>query len=435
MSFNVGGSSGSGSTTTQIPEWLQQDWEGFRQKAQDTANNPNNFKAYTGELTPNAAPETTTGQDLAKQVAGGLEQYSAQNPSFNNLGYAGLQQALNTETNMAQGVPGAQGAASTSHAWTNLQTPTIGATPDAHAYGATASDIDRGDIRNVQACQGGGSELNRYLNPWTDDVVNKSLNDIDLTRQRGVNQNSSDATMGGGEGGWGGARAGVSDSLTNEAALRQAAQTSAQLRGQGFDTATGLQQSDLARALQASQANAGTDLSVANANAGLDTDVSKYNAGSRTQNSQFNATDALQRALQQAQLGEQTGLANQSWFNQNANNNATRQQDMTLANMGSYNSELDRMLSASGLLNQTAPTQLNSLMLPSQIYEQVGQQRQQQGQAVDTANYNEWLRQQQFPQQQLNDYGLPFGMYPTTGSGSSSTTHSSGKNAGVGVGG
>jgi hypothetical protein len=232
----------------------------------------------------------------------------------------------------------------------DVNAPAVGAaqiapTQGAQAYGAQASllgalpsmsaaQVNPGSVGQVGSQSFPGSNLGGYMNPFTSDVYNTSLNQLDVARQRALAGNTDTANIQGGEGAWNGARAGVADSLTNEAFGRQAADLASNLNQQNFNTAAGLQQSDAARALTAAMANQQTGLNLGSTNAGLQqqagmtnvdsalqgllqnsalgTDVSKFNAGNLTGASQFNAGNDLTRAMQQAQFGQQAGLANAS---------------------------------------------------------------------------------------------------------------------------
>lgn len=184
---------------------------------------------------------------------------------------------------------------------------------------SSGAQINRGDVGNVGANSGVGG-INSYLNPYMNDVVNTSLNDIELQRQRAINSGKDSAIA---AGAFGGSRQGVAESLTNEAYGRQAAQTAAQLRAAGFDTAAGLSQQDAARAQQGQAANQAADLSVAGNNAQL-----------RQQTGLANMD-----ALNSLGLANSQGLFGASQFNAGAANdtskfNATNQQGANLFNAG-----------------------------------------------------------------------------------------------------
>lgn len=83
------------------------------------------------------------------------------------------------------------------------------------------------------------SEIAAFQNPYEQQVVQQSLRDIEQQRQMAQMQEAQRATA---ARAFGGSRQGVAQSLTNEAALQQAARTSAALRQQGFGQAAQLAQ-------------------------------------------------------------------------------------------------------------------------------------------------------------------------------------------------
>src|SRR5882762_6511721 len=103
-------------------------------------------------------------------------------------------------------------------------------------HGFSGAAINRGDIGNVTP-QSGLLGLDKYLNPYTANVIDASLNDLNRARQLGINQNASNATL---SNAFGGDRQAVTDAETNRAYLDAAGRTIAGLRNQGFDTAAGL---------------------------------------------------------------------------------------------------------------------------------------------------------------------------------------------------
>ena len=94
------------------------------------------------------------------------------------------------------------------------------------------------------------SDLSAYQNPYEDQVVARSLADIDRSRQmamQGVNDQAVSA------GAFGGSRAGVQAGLTNEAYGKQAADTAAQLRQAGYQNAQTMAGADIATGLSGAQ--------------------------------------------------------------------------------------------------------------------------------------------------------------------------------------
>jgi hypothetical protein len=83
----------------------------------------------------------------------------------------------------------------------------------------------------------GAADIERFYNPYQEQVVQGALGDIERTRQMQEQANMEQATR---ARAFGGSRQGVVSGMTNEAALRQAATTGAQLRSAGFNTAANL---------------------------------------------------------------------------------------------------------------------------------------------------------------------------------------------------
>jgi hypothetical protein len=94
--------------------------------------------------------------------------------------------------------------------------------------------------------------ISTYMNPYTQDVINTSMTDLERQRQMQMNQLGAQASA---AGAFGGSRQGVAEALTNEAFARQGGQLAAGLRQQGFNTALGASQQDVANMLQSALAN------------------------------------------------------------------------------------------------------------------------------------------------------------------------------------
>lgn len=86
-----------------------------------------------------------------------------------------------------------------------------------------------------------------YQNPYTEQVVNTTLSDIDRARQMANQQTAAQAVR---ARAFGGSRQGVAEAETNRAAMEQAARTAAQLRSQGFQQAGELAARDIGFGLQ-----------------------------------------------------------------------------------------------------------------------------------------------------------------------------------------
>ena len=347
----------------------------------------------------------------------------------------------------------------------------------------------RVDFSNVPTLAAGslpGTNLKSYTNPFQDQVVNRALDDIDLTRRRQINQNSSDFSQRG-EGAWRGSRAGVADALTNEAAQRQSADTAAQLRQAGYANAQQAAQSDLDRSLQAGQANLSSRTSLVGQQAGLDqqsgelayqTEAARRqaNAGFQQQagitgaanalaaaqgnqnvdlqrlltqyggqltttgrnqdalntTSQFNAQQDRARNEQQANLDFGQTRANQDAQNQLDMFNAGQWLDAQRANQGADLQAQGLNLSASQALAAQAAQRQQMGLAGAGAYSQAGAEQRAAAQQLADANTQEALRRQSLPDQAVRTLSTAYGFYPTTQSGGSTTQHSSGKSGGVG---
>ena len=84
-----------------------------------------------------------------------------------------------------------------------------------------------------------GADINAFMNPYQEDVINRSLGDIESSRQMADLRDRQAATQ---ARAFGGSRQGVQSSLTNAAALKQAADLSANMRNQGYGQAAQLAQ-------------------------------------------------------------------------------------------------------------------------------------------------------------------------------------------------
>jgi hypothetical protein len=157
---------------------------------------------------------------------------------------------------------------------------------------------DRGGVRDISAATG-ASNMQAYFNPFQQEVVDVALGDIERARQMQQMQGSAQAQR---AGAFGGSRQGVAEALTNEAALREAGRTAAQLRSQGFETAAGLGMQDAARQIQAQAANQGVDMSLEQANAQLRQQAAVANQAAGLQGSQ----QRMQAGAQLADIGGQT---------------------------------------------------------------------------------------------------------------------------------
>ena len=153
---------------------------------------------------------------------------------------------------------------------------------------------------DVTAAQAQMSNISNYMNPYTNQVITNNLGDIEAARQAAVQQMGEAATR---AKAYGGTRQGVAEAATNRAYADKAAQMSAQLRQQGFDTSANLMQQDLARQQQANLQTAAQGTGAAQYGAGAINAAMGGNAAAQNAMAQFNA-----------QMAQQSDLANQQAY-------------------------------------------------------------------------------------------------------------------------
>jgi len=98
-----------------------------------------------------------------------------------------------------------------------------------------ASNFDPGTIA--------GTDLSQYMNPYTSEVIDKSLADMDKTRAQALMSNASAAQK---AGAFGGSRHGIVDAVTNAESAEAAGLLSSQLRSGAYDKAVASAQQDIA---------------------------------------------------------------------------------------------------------------------------------------------------------------------------------------------
>ncbi len=95
-----------------------------------------------------------------------------------------------------------------------------------------------------------GTDLTQYTNPYENQVVNQSLQDLERARQMQANQLGAQASS---AGAFGGSRQALMESELGRNFLDQSARTSSGLRQTGYNNAMTAAQSDISMGLQGSQ--------------------------------------------------------------------------------------------------------------------------------------------------------------------------------------
>lgn len=87
---------------------------------------------------------------------------------------------------------------------------------------------------NLFNAAAGGPNIGQFFNPYTTEVINQSLADLERQRQTQINATGAAASQ---AGAFGGSRHGVAEAQTNLGFGQQGAQMASNLRQQGFNTA------------------------------------------------------------------------------------------------------------------------------------------------------------------------------------------------------
>lgn len=233
--------------------------------------------APTGGKGGGATGPSYEGLDAFQQSAQGLTQ-----------AYGGMQDAMNYQPMMVQG---------------GTYDPMM-----ASGGGAMASMLDPNST-DYQAAQFQQADLDRFMNPYTGQVIDQSLADIERSRLQQANQAAAQATA---AGAFGGSRGALMEAEIARNALDQSASTAANLRNQGFQFAAQQGQQDAARRQQALAQNAQQQL----------------------QSMLANQASGLAASQTNAQLGTQASIANQQAYNLAQEFGLNQGLEAALANQG-----------------------------------------------------------------------------------------------------
>ncbi len=234
-------------------------------------------------------------KDQTEQNIAAWKDLQANNPYPNTSQYAPVdqsqqyQQAVQGLGNMAQ-----------NNSWLNqVNTASQGFQ---NAQGYTPQQVQ------AQDAQVGQLNMDQFQNPYTDQVVDRTLADLDRQRQRAVNQGQDSSIA---AGAFNGSRSALADAATNREYADASANAAAQLRQQGYNTSLSAAQNQQAMQTQNNQFNSSQGLQAGMANQGADLTGQRIGlAGS-------------QGMLQAGQLGNNIQQGNY----QNALNSAGSQMD------------------------------------------------------------------------------------------------------------
>jgi hypothetical protein len=171
------------------------------------------------------------------------------------------------------------------------------------------------------------TDLSAYMNPYTQQVIENTARDIGSAQQRAMAQLGAQASA---ARAFGGSRQGVAETLTNQQFISQLADTAAQQRQQGFQTALQSGQFDIGQMQSARTLASQQQMQASSLNQQAAEAAANREQAARAGNMQA----ANQFAVQQAQFQQQAAQANQAAENARAMQQAQFQQAANQSNFG-----------------------------------------------------------------------------------------------------
>ena len=264
---------------------------------------------------------------------------------------------------------------------------------DLYSYDPTLAQA-----QSYSAAQLRDQNIQDYMNPYTNSVIDSAMNDLDRGRQQALNSTGAAATAGGA---FGGDRHGIMEAQNNRDYMDQVARTSSNLRNQAYMNAQNAALGDVNAMNQQRATNAGMAQQAGLANQAAQNARDQFVGATANQNYMQSNLANMQAqnaaAAQNAQLGTQANMQNM------ANKNAFLSQ---LAGLQQSNNQFNASaLNSANQFNagsQNAANQFNSAAqnAANQFNSQMG---------FNTDAFNAQQAQQQF-QNQANAANTLYGM-------------------------
>ena len=290
-------------------------------------------QAYTQAL-----QGTQAGMQYQPMMVGGqgYNPYSAASTGYNaaTAGAQGYNAATAGSTGYGAATAGSRGYTGATAGAQGYNAGTVGSQGYGAAQMAGARPIN---AQNVNAGQLASTNLSNYMNPFTQNVIDRSLADIGGQQQTAMGLLGAQAQA---AKAFGGSRQGIAEAETNKGFIKQMADTSANLNLQGYTQAQQAAQQDISGRMQAGLANQGANLTAQQSTAANMLQQQAANQAALNQSGQFGAGAANQAAL-----------SNQAAFNQAGQFGANAVNQASLANQASQN-QANQF--TSGAFNQSA---------------------------------------------------------------------------------
>src|SRR5210317_779476 len=242
-------SKGASTSKQELPEWQRQQAQEVFQAGKSLAGTP--FVPYTGPRVAGCNPDQLRQFQATRSLFESCMQYDplsglqelAQAPTPTIQPVTGFQgsQIQNIQGPIAAQIGGVQGP----QAATIQQTPTFGGATIQQIQGPQAAQI--GGVSTPQFKGLLGADIGAYQSPYTEQVIEQSMADIQRQADIARRQAQSQAI---GAGAFGGSRSALLETESQRPYIEQQARTAAGLRQAGFEQAQRAAESDIARQQQ-----------------------------------------------------------------------------------------------------------------------------------------------------------------------------------------
>ena len=245
----------------------------------------------------------------------------------------------------------------------------------------------------VSAAQLAGTDMSQYMNPFTQNVIDRSLADIGGAQQTAMGQLGAQAQA---ARAFGGSRQGIAQAETNKGFTKQMADTSANLNLQNYNQAQQAAFQDIAARNQMGVSNQNALNQARQFGAGAFNQASQLNQGAYNQAGQFNAGAANQAAIsnQQASMAaaqQRLGASSQMGGLADTGFNFGQQLGAQQGQQGALQQALNQALIDAGKSQYGgftgAPNQALTLPLAALGVSNMGQQTTTQSQNPGLFNY------------------------------------------------
>lgn len=249
------------------------------------------------------------------------------------------------------------------------------ATADVALADTALTDI--GSLERVQADKFYEAPIDRYMNPYVASALDPALAEI---RRQGDIRQVGNMTRATANGAFGGSRSGILEGETERGIMDALARTAATGYSDAFDKASTLVAADQGRDLTAGLANQGATNTAILGNTAAQNQGNQFNASALNQGGQFNA-NAL---------------------NQGSQFNAGLQQQSALANLQAQLTGRAQTIDASRAQGDLSRLGQSMNYTDIAALQDIGKQQQGMNQSNMDLAYQDFLAEQNYPQEQLN---------------------------------